>query len=83
VKVCHMKANSLNTLTPMAGTEARSILLSWMLGIIESLRKAGSERALRRQLANLDDTLLRDIGIGEDEIWRVRAQQSFTPRAWH
>ena len=50
--------------------------------IIARLRKSAADRSLRHQLAALDDAILRDIGIGEDEIPRVRAGHSFTPRAW-
>ncbi len=60
---------------------------SWTLrhlvaGVVASLRKSAADRSLRRQLAGLDDAILRDIGIGEDEICRVRSGHSFTPRAW-
>jgi uncharacterized protein YjiS (DUF1127 family) len=37
---------------------------------------------MRRELASLDDALLRDIGIDDEEIHRVRALERFTPRAW-
>lgn len=50
--------------------------------IIARMRKAAAARALRRQLQGLDDAILRDIGISEDEIWRVRAGERFVPRAW-
>jgi uncharacterized protein YjiS (DUF1127 family) len=53
-----------------------------LAAVFASLRKSAADRSLRRQLAGLDDAILRDIGIGEDEIWRVRAGDAFTPRAW-
>ncbi len=78
-----MKASTLH---PASGLDAdinQSQPLHWVRNFLGRLRKAGSDRALRRQLSEMDDSLLRDIGISEDEIWRVRAQQSFMPRAWH
>jgi uncharacterized protein YjiS (DUF1127 family) len=55
---------------------------AWFAGWIKSIRDASAARSLRRQLAELDDNLLRDIGIGEDEIYLVRQQKQFMPRAW-
>jgi uncharacterized protein YjiS (DUF1127 family) len=46
-------------------------------------RRAAEDRRLRPRLAELSDTLLLDIGIAEDEIYRIRAYERFTPRAWH
>jgi uncharacterized protein YjiS (DUF1127 family) len=43
---------------------------------------ARAERAARATLAELDDHLLKDIGIAEDEMHRVRARERFTPRVW-
>jgi uncharacterized protein YjiS (DUF1127 family) len=50
--------------------------------IVSAWRAAAEERHVRRQLAELDDAMLRDIGIAPDEIARVRAEQKFTPRGW-
>ena len=47
-----------------------------------TLRRSAAERRLRDKLADMDDALLRDIGIAEDEIYRIRARERFTPRAW-
>lgn len=78
-----MKINVFNATSLANDTDLAGSATGWVAGVIARLRKAGSDRALRRQLAEMDDALLRDIGIGEDEIWRVRAQQDFTPRSWH
>jgi hypothetical protein len=37
---------------------------------------------MRDRLAELPDSLLRDIGIAEHEIPRIRARDRFTPNAW-
>lgn len=49
---------------------------------INAVRAASAGRTMRAELAQLDDNILRDIGIADDEIARVRAQVPFTPRAW-
>ena len=36
----------------------------------------------RARLAAMSDRELLDIGIAEDELHRVHALESFTPRAW-
>ncbi len=50
--------------------------------MITNARKAAAERHLRAELAVMDDSLLKDIGIAEDEIYLIRAGQMITPRAW-
>jgi uncharacterized protein YjiS (DUF1127 family) len=45
-------------------------------------RRAAADRNLRDQLAQMDDAMLRDIGIAPDEFYRVRSRERFTPRAW-
>ena len=60
----------------------RHPLLTAISRLFAHWRSTGNDRALRRQLAEMDDALLRDIGIAEDEIWRVRNLETFTPRAW-
>lgn len=49
---------------------------------LEALRQSHAERAMRAELAGLDDHVLRDLGIAPDEMSRVRSGQDFTPRAW-
>jgi uncharacterized protein YjiS (DUF1127 family) len=50
--------------------------------VVANARKASAERHLRAELADMDDSLLKDIGVAEDEIYLIRAGQVFTPRAW-
>ena len=50
--------------------------------MVASARKAAAQRHLRSELAAMDDSLLRDIGVDQDEIYLIRAGQVFTPRAW-
>jgi uncharacterized protein YjiS (DUF1127 family) len=50
--------------------------------MVANARQAATERNLRKELAEMDDALLRDIGVAEDEIYLIRAGQVFTPRAW-
>jgi uncharacterized protein YjiS (DUF1127 family) len=78
-----MKAHLTTTssLHDTAGTAGT--IKAWMLSRVLHMRRASADRGLRRQLAEMDDMMLRDIGISEDEIWRVRAQQKFTPRGWN
>ena len=49
---------------------------------VTTMRRRASDRRLRDQLAEMDDAMLRDIGIADDEIHMIRARGSFTPRAW-
>lgn len=64
-----------------ASTEKRS-LTSWFAGKFEAMRREAADRSLREQLAAMDDTMLRDIGIADDELHMIRARNRFTPRAW-
>lgn len=50
--------------------------------LIDGLKAYAEERRMRADLADLDPMVLKDIGVGEDEIDRVRTCESFTPRAW-
>jgi uncharacterized protein YjiS (DUF1127 family) len=54
-------------------------LLSRMLA---AWRQARAADRLRADLAGMNDALLRDIGIADDEIFLVRQEARFTPRAW-
>lgn len=49
---------------------------------LKRIRAAAEEYRVRQHLATLPDSMLRDIGIAEDEIHRIRACERFTPRAW-
>ena len=57
-------------------------LLARLHDFVARIRAAAAERRLRYKLADLSDSILRDIGIADDEIPRVRALEQFTPRAW-
>lgn len=57
-------------------------LLKGLLGALQAARSAAAERVLRDELAEMDEAQLRDIGICEDEIYRVRRRERFTPKAW-
>ena len=50
--------------------------------LFSALQAKIADRSLRSSLATMDDAMLRDIGIADDEIHRIRQQQNFTPRAW-
>lgn len=47
-----------------------------------SLQAGLVQRRLRHDLAELDPSLLRDIGVADDEIARIQAREPFTPRTW-
>lgn len=57
-------------------------LAAALAGFAARYSKVSADRALRRELAGLDAHVLRDIGIAEDEIQRIRSEGAFTPRAW-
>jgi uncharacterized protein YjiS (DUF1127 family) len=66
-----------------SGFEAvSSVSLSLFSRAVANLRAWSADHALRRQLCEMDASMLRDIGISEDEIHRVRNRERFTPRAW-
>ena len=50
--------------------------------LFSALQAKIADRSLRSSLATMDDAMLREIGIADDEIHRIRQQQNFTPRAW-
>lgn len=54
----------------------------WVGRLVEGVRRESAERRLRDQLAQMDDAMLRDIGIADDELYMIRARDQFTPRAW-
>lgn len=57
-------------------------LLQRATQIVDRIRAAAADRQMRDRLAELPDSLLRDIGIAEHEIPRIRARDRFTPNAW-
>ena len=57
-------------------------ILAAFRDFIDGIRQARAEHSMRVDLATLDDSVLRDIGIATDEIPRVLAREQFTPRAW-
>ena len=81
-----MKTSTMNDSAiesePATDTATGGSLLAGAKRAIENLRHANAERRLRRDLADLDDSILRDIGVATDEIGRVRAGEEFTPRNW-
>jgi uncharacterized protein YjiS (DUF1127 family) len=50
--------------------------------VVAGARKGAAQRQLRKELADMDDSLLRDIGVAEDEVHLIRAGHVFTTRAW-
>ncbi len=63
-------------------TSATDTLRGHLSNVIAGWRRAAAERRMRADLSELDAHLLRDIGVADDEIGRVRACEPFTPRAW-
>jgi uncharacterized protein YjiS (DUF1127 family) len=53
-----------------------------LFDVVAIMRRNAADRRLRDQLAEMDDAMLRDIGIADDEIHLIRGRDSFTPRAW-
>lgn len=70
------------TATTVKKPSAPRAALASLYALVDNARKASAERRLRVELANMDDSLLRDIGVADDEIYLIRAGQVFTPRAW-
>lgn len=66
-------------------TERHASLLAdvraWLGDFFADRRSAAAARALRRELADMDETLLRDIGITDDEIWHIRQLRDANLRA--
>jgi uncharacterized protein YjiS (DUF1127 family) len=57
-------------------------LRKFLAGVVADYRARLNDRRMREKLADLPDPLLRDIGIAEEEIPRIRARERFTPRSW-
>lgn len=49
---------------------------------LAAIKAGNAERRRRAALAELDPSLLRDIGVAADEVPRIHAREPFTPRAW-
>jgi uncharacterized protein YjiS (DUF1127 family) len=77
-----MKTTFLDQRLVSDETSTQSGFARALSGFVDGLRKAASNRALNRQLSEMDDTLLRDIGLGDDEIYRLRAGSAVNPRDW-
>ncbi len=81
-----MKTSTMNTgsidFAGTPSTTAGGSLLASVKRAIDGFRQANADRRMRRDLAGLDDSILRDIGVATDEIRRVRAGDEFTPRNW-
>ncbi|MBV1696014.1 MAG: DUF1127 domain-containing protein [Hyphomicrobiales bacterium] len=58
-----------------------SDIRNWLADIVADRRTAAASRALRRELADMDETLLRDIGITDGEIWHIRQVREASLRA--
>lgn len=73
----------VDDLTLGQGAEpAGSSFARHLAAIVASLRRAREDSRMRAALAELDAAMLRDIGIADDEIHRIRARETFTPRSW-
>ena len=81
-----MKLSVMNSETidfPVAReTTADTGLIAFAKRTMTSLREARSARRLRNDMAQLDDMILGDLGIGPDEIARIHTGEDFTPRCW-
>ena len=71
--------NQFTAATPMHGAMS---LTQRVLGAIAHHRAETEDLERRRQMAELDPQVLRDIGITDDEMIRVRAMDRFTPASW-
>ncbi len=57
-------------------------LMAVVRRVAASFREARSTRRLRHDMAQLDDMILGDLGIGPDEMARIHSGEEFTPRCW-
>ena len=57
-------------------------IIGAMTRLAAAVRSAAEARRLRTELGSLDASVLRDIGVHEDEIARVHACEDFVPRSW-
>ena len=61
---------------------AREPNISVLSRFIEGWKAARADLAGCAAFAELDATMLKDIGVDQDEIERVQSRQMFTPKAW-
>jgi len=71
-----------NTVAAPAKRSIARICVDAITDLANAIRHQASNRRLRDQLAEMDDALLKDIGIADDELHMIRARRQFTPRAW-
>ena len=54
----------------------------WLTTRIESFRETLALRRSLREISQLSERELRDIGLDHDEIVRLRSAEYFMPRSW-
>ena len=50
--------------------------------LLEGWKAARADQESCMAFAELDATILKDIGVDQDEVARVQSREMFTPRAW-
>ena len=78
----HLTMTSTTTTDEAMGGTLFADAKAWFGAIAAKHRANTSARALRRELAEMDEALLRDIGIDEGEIWKIRQARSPLPLSW-
>lgn len=63
-------------------TASETGLMAFAKRTVASFRAARTARRLSRDMTQLDDMILGDLGIGPDEIVRIHTGEEFTPRCW-
>lgn len=84
-----MKTTNYVTTTPFDvghGIQVSIRLRDWIQSLVArfatTIYAAYARRRLTAALMNLDDRILRDIGISEPEIWNLRARRRLLPPDW-
>jgi uncharacterized protein YjiS (DUF1127 family) len=75
-------ASTRSPLIDTVGANVDGGIRGWAADLVADVKRRMEERSVIRQISQLDDAMLRDIGVADDEISRVRRQEAFTPRAW-
>jgi uncharacterized protein YjiS (DUF1127 family) len=75
-------SNDFASATPAKKVSVLQAAAAQFGALVAGARKGAAQRRLRKELADMDDSLLRDIGVAEDEVHLIRAGHVFTPRAW-